>query len=112
MRIAVLLCAIGIALSGTVGTGHAQPMVYAGNDTGGIIPWSCETEAMAPEIAADFCARLGQISADHQRSPAVWRLHRVPLPVVAACRSLLIAGGSNPQYLPAEPALDQIARLP
>jgi hypothetical protein len=34
---------------------HAQ--VYEGNDTGGIIPWSCENEAMAQHIAAAYCAR-------------------------------------------------------
>ena len=70
MRIAVLLCAIGMALSAMVGTGHAQaPMVYAGNDTGGIIPWSCETEAMAPAIAADFCARW-------DKYPRITSVHR------------------------------------
>jgi hypothetical protein len=35
----------------------AQAQVYDGNDTGGIISWSCETEAMAQQIAADYCAR-------------------------------------------------------
>src|SRR5262249_53981740 len=35
----------------------AEPRVYKGNDTGGIIPWSCEAEADAQVIAADFCAR-------------------------------------------------------
>ena len=27
------------------------------NDTGGIIPWSCENEAMAQQAAAAYCAR-------------------------------------------------------
>jgi hypothetical protein len=31
--------------------------VDQGNDTGGIIPWSCENEALAQEIAAAYCAR-------------------------------------------------------
>ena len=35
----------------------APAQVYHGNDTGGIIPWSCETEADAHFIAADYCAR-------------------------------------------------------
>jgi len=35
----------------------AQPQVYRGNDTGGIIPWSCENEAMAQQIAGAYCAR-------------------------------------------------------
>ena len=40
-----------------------------GNDTGGIIPWSCETEALAPEIAADFCARW-------DKYPRITSVHR------------------------------------
>jgi hypothetical protein len=35
----------------------AQAQVYHGNDTGGIISWSCENEAMAQQIAAEYCAR-------------------------------------------------------
>jgi hypothetical protein len=35
----------------------AQAQVYHGNDTGGIIPWSCENEAVAQQIAALYCAR-------------------------------------------------------
>jgi hypothetical protein len=35
----------------------AQAQVYHGNDTGGIIPWSCENEAMAQQIAGEYCAR-------------------------------------------------------
>jgi hypothetical protein len=31
--------------------------VWHGNDTGGIIPWSCENEAMAPRAAGAFCAQ-------------------------------------------------------
>jgi hypothetical protein len=37
-----------------------QAQVYRGNDTGGIIPWSCETEPMAQRIAADYCGRWGR----------------------------------------------------
>lgn len=69
MRRAWLLCAIGVALSVTVETGRAQPLVYAGNDTGGIIPWTCETEAIAPDIAADFCARW-------DKYPRITSVHR------------------------------------
>jgi hypothetical protein len=70
MRIAWLLCAIGVALSVTVASDRAQAQpVYAGNDTGGIIPWSCETEALAPEIAADFCARW-------DKYPRITSVHR------------------------------------
>jgi len=35
----------------------AQAQVYHGNDTGGIISWSCENEADAQFIAAKYCAR-------------------------------------------------------
>ena len=31
--------------------------LVTGNDTGGIIPWSCENEAMAQQAAAAYCAR-------------------------------------------------------
>jgi len=31
--------------------------VWHGNDTGGIIPWSCENEAIAPRAAGAFCAQ-------------------------------------------------------
>jgi hypothetical protein len=40
----------------------AQAQVYRGNDTGGIIPWSCETEVVARAVAADFCARYGKFA--------------------------------------------------
>src|SRR5262245_40539952 len=56
---------IGIARSGAIvvggavvpGSAGAQAQVYEGNDTGGIISWSCEAEAMAQQIAAEYCAR-------------------------------------------------------
>jgi hypothetical protein len=49
----VLLSIVVVVLLG-VGA-HAQ--IYHGNDTGGIIPWSCENEAEAHQIAAAYCAR-------------------------------------------------------
>ena len=50
---------IGIALWSAIvlGSPGAQAQVYHGNDTGGIISWSCENEAMAQQIAAEYCAR-------------------------------------------------------
>lgn len=48
----------------------AQAQVYHGNDTGGIIPWSCENEAAAHRIAAVFCARwekFHRITSVHRR---------------------------------------------
>jgi len=35
-------------------------LVWHGNDTGGIIPWSCENEAVAPQAAAGHCARFNK----------------------------------------------------
>src|SRR5207302_9810903 len=34
-----------------------EALVWHGNDTGGIIPWSCENEAIAQQAAAGYCAR-------------------------------------------------------
>jgi hypothetical protein len=52
MRAALLLVVGALALGAP-----AQAQIYHANDTGGIIPWSCENEAIAPQIAADYCAR-------------------------------------------------------
>jgi len=63
MRGAGLLCAIGVALSVTVASGRAQaqvPMVYAGNDTGGIIPWSPEAVANALDVAQANCSQFNK----------------------------------------------------
>jgi len=35
----------------------AQDPIWAGNDTGGLIPWSCQVEPYAPRIAAGHCAQ-------------------------------------------------------
>lgn len=57
---------LGAVFSGAIGmamllplTG-AQAQVWHGNDTGGIIPWSCENEASAPRAAAGYCARFNK----------------------------------------------------
>jgi hypothetical protein len=55
MMRAALLSVIGLLLLGSAAS--AQPYIYHGNDTGGIIPWSCENEAMAQQLAAAYCAR-------------------------------------------------------
>jgi hypothetical protein len=49
----VLFSVVVFALMGF----SAQAQIYRGNDTGGIIPWSCENEAVAHQIAAAHCAR-------------------------------------------------------
>jgi hypothetical protein len=47
----------------------AQAQIYHGNDTGGIISWSCENEAMAPQLAAEYCARW-------DKYPRITSVHR------------------------------------
>ena len=56
MMRAALLSVIGVLLFGLLG-GAAQAQIYHANDTGGIIPWSCENEAIAQQVAASYCAR-------------------------------------------------------
>lgn len=55
MRVAWAFSMIGIAVALSASAASAQ--VWHGNDTGGIIPWSCENEEAATEIAAGHCAR-------------------------------------------------------
>jgi hypothetical protein len=40
-----------------------------GNDTGGIIPWSCESEAAAPQITSEYCGWYGKY-------PRITSVHR------------------------------------
>ena len=63
MRVAVSL--MGLMLWAA----PAQAQVHEGNDTGGIISWSCENEAMAHAIAAAYCARWDK----HHRITSVHR---------------------------------------
>ena len=59
----IVMCVVGgLLLLSSLGSGaQAQPSpgprIHKGNDTGGIIAWSCENEALAQDIAADHCAR-------------------------------------------------------
>jgi hypothetical protein len=62
--LAMLLILLGVTAA------PAQSQVYRGNDTGGIIPWSCENEAMAHQIAGFYCARWDKyhrITSVHRR---------------------------------------------
>ncbi len=61
------LGAIGIAMLLPLAGAQAQfwrpspaALVWHGNDTGGIIPWSCENEAWSPQAAAAYCARFNK----------------------------------------------------
>ena len=67
MRVASLLGAVGVGV--VLAGASAQAQVYHGNDTGGIIPWSCENEAMAPQITAAYCARW-------DKYPRITSVHR------------------------------------
>ena len=66
MRAALMTAIVGLALSASLAC--ADPWVK-GNDTGGIISWSCEAEAMAPAIAAEHCAW-------HNKYPRITSVHR------------------------------------
>ena len=47
---------VGLTIALSVSSATAQDVgVVKGNDTGGIIPWSCENEAMARQWAGEFC---------------------------------------------------------
>jgi len=52
MRVALMSVFVVLLMGGA-----APAQVYHGNDTGGIIPWSCENEAWAQQIAGEYCAR-------------------------------------------------------
>lgn len=67
MRLALLLGAVGVTV--VLAGASAQAQVYEGNDTGGIISWSCENEAMAPQITAAYCARWNKY-------PRITSVHR------------------------------------
>jgi hypothetical protein len=61
MSVTMRLLAFGAAFMLSAVAADAQVyQVYQGNDTGGIISWSCESEAMAQDIAAAHCARFGK----------------------------------------------------
>jgi hypothetical protein len=99
MRVAVALSVIGVALAVSATTAQAQDV--KGNDTGGIIAWSCENEVAAPQIAAAHCAGWGKyprISSVHRQYGdyiafnCLWnpRMARYALPPVAT-RSACLA---------------------
>ena len=67
MRTAALWAVVAMTI-GVVGTAQAQPYLK-GNDTGGIIAWSCEAELMAPRLAAEHCAW-------HNKYPRITGVHR------------------------------------
>jgi hypothetical protein len=91
---------VALVLSGAAAEAHVYE-VYQGNDTGGIISWSCENEALARDIAAAHCARFGKfhrITGVHRQYGdfisfnCLWnpRIARFAIPAVrtrATCRA-------------------------
>jgi hypothetical protein len=66
---------------------------FKGNDTGGIIAWSCEAELMAQQIAGEHCAWYGKyhritgvhrLEGDYISFQCLWnpRLARFAIPAV------------------------------
>ena len=100
---AALLSVIGVLMLGAAA--HAQPSIYHGNDTGGIIPWSCENEAMAQQAAA--CAPLIPLLASglRARSPAL-----LPAGKRAAVAIVLRVSGWEGDVPPARFLASQAAR--
>jgi hypothetical protein len=62
MGVTMRLLAFGVAfvLSAAVADAQVYQGVYQGNDTGGIISWSCENEVLSHDMAAAHCARFGK----------------------------------------------------
>ena len=81
-----------IGMVGMLGTAQAQPYLK-GNDTGGIITWSCEAELMAHQIAGEHCAwyrkyhritGVHRLEGDYISFQCLWnpRLARFAIPAV------------------------------
>src|SRR4029453_18281480 len=93
LRLSMIVAAMLASAAG------AQAQVYHGNDTGGIISWSCENEAIARDVSAAYCASWGKfarITSVHRQYGdfiafnCLWRpdIARYQLPLVrtrAAC---------------------------
>jgi hypothetical protein len=102
MRAALVV--VGVILSASVAS--AQDTYVKGNDTGGIISWSCEAEAAAYAIAGEHCARWDKFPritgvhrqyGDYISFNCLWnpRMARYALPEVRT-RSVCRAYGKSP----------------
>jgi len=102
MGVTMRLLVLGVAFVLSAARADAQVYaVYQGNDTGGIISWSCETEALAHDIAGAHCARFGKYHritgvhrqyGDYISFNCLWNPHmaRFALPAVgtrSSCRA-------------------------
>ena len=88
---------IGLALALLSAGAHAQ--VYRGNDTGGIIPWSCENEVDAREIAGAYCARwdkyaritsVHRMYGDYIAFNCLWRPDIAPYQIPRGAHALVV----------------------
>jgi hypothetical protein len=68
MRLTGIAAVVGLSIGLSTSVALSDAYVQ-GNDTGGIISWSCENEAAAPAIAADFCA-------SYNKYPRISSVHR------------------------------------
>ena len=91
MRASFIVSVVGVSIIG-LSVSAAQAQIYNGNDTGGIISWSCENEAAALAIAAEHCAW-------HNKYPRITSVHRRYGDFIAF--SCLWAPRINPYALPA-----------
>lgn len=102
------LSLIGFALTLFAASAHAQ--VYRGNDTGGIIPWSCENEVDARAIAGAYCERWNKVAritsvhrmyGDYIAFNCLWRpdIARFQIPAVRT-RSSCYANARAPRLHP------------
>jgi hypothetical protein len=105
---AMVLAAVGLTLLLAPAGARAQAFVQ-GNDTGGIISWSCENEVASPQLAAAHCAAYGKYPritsvtrqyGDYIGFNCLWHPHinRFAIPAVPV-RSACHAYAVKPQRL-------------
>lgn len=105
----VVVAAVGLTLLLVPAGARAQAYVQ-GNDTGGIISWSCDNEVAAPQLAAAHCAAYGKYPritsvsrqyGDYIGFNCLWdpRINRFAIPAVPV-RSSCYAYAAKPRLWP------------
>ena len=91
-----------VAICGMLGSAPAKAdwvPPFKGNDTGGIIPWSCEAELVAQDVAGNYCKYYGKYAritsvhrqfGDYIAFSCLWTPYTAPyqipaVPTRAAC---------------------------
>jgi hypothetical protein len=106
MRVGWASLIVGLNVALAAATAQAQQPYLKGNDTGGIISWSCEAEVVAPALAADHCARFdkyARITSVHRHygdyiafqciwTPHVGRFQLPPVRTRTACAARAYEG--------------------